>query len=130
MYTRFAKILYDILYIVHRILNIILYIIYRILYIIQLGNTVLPRLLKVTIPPFTCTWTIYMETKFSLEKSIHSIYNLKTKLRTFPGASRVSQSKFEANRSRSSCVMIRQTNKQTKKHLDINRYYIFSVSLE
>ena len=42
----------------------------------------------------------YRETKFSLLKSTNLTENLKTKLRKFPWLSRVSQSKFEANRSR------------------------------
>ena len=46
--------------------------------------------------------------------------NLKTKLRTFPLFSRVPQSKFEANRSRGSFVMIGHTNKQILL-LHINR---------
>ena len=54
----------------------------------------------------------YRESKFSLLKSTHSTKNLKTKLRTFPFVSWVSQSKFWANRSRGFWVMIGQTNRQ------------------
>ena len=57
--------------------------------------------------------TFYQETKFSLFKLPHSIQNLKTHLRTFPWVSRISQSKFEANRSRDSFVMIGLTDIQT-----------------
>jgi len=64
----------------------------------------------------------YRETKFWLLKSTHSTWNLKTKLRTFPWVSRVSQSKFEANRPRGSWVMIGQTNKQTAR--DYNFIFI------
>ena len=39
---------------------------------------------------------------FPIKKSIHSIYNLKTNLRTFPWISRISLSKFDANQTRGS----------------------------
>ena len=65
----------------------------------------------------------YRETRFSLFKSTHSTKNLKTKLRTFPRVSRVTQVKFEANLSRGSWVMIGQTNRQTDKK--ILQFYIY-----
>ena len=52
----------------------------------------------------------------------HSIQTLKTRPRTFPWFSWVPKSKFEANRSRGSWVMIRQTNKQT--NWDYNFIYV------
>ena len=55
----------------------------------------------------------YRETKFPLFKSTHSTF--KTKVRTFPWISRVSQSKFEVNRTSGIWVMIWQTNRQTPK---------------
>ena len=42
----------------------------------------------------------------------------------FPWVSRVSQSKFEANRSRGSWVMIGQPNKQTNTQTEITTSYI------
>ena len=55
---------------------------------------------------------------------------LKTKLRTFLWISQVPQSKFEANRSRSSSVMIGQTNKQTpKQRLQLYIYWKFRALL-
>ena len=68
----------------------------------------MPKVLKVTSainPHFK---------KFLLLKSINSTKTLK-KLRAFPWFSRVTTSKFEANRSRGSLVMIGHTNKQTVK---------------
>ena len=68
----------------------------------------------------------YPETKFSLFKSTHYIKNLKTWLRTFLWASRVPQSKFEANRSRGSWVIIGRTNRQTEikiLYIQIYTYY-------
>ena len=60
----------------------------------------------------------YRETKFSLLN--HDPLNLETftKLRTFSWASRVPQSKFEANQSKGSEVMVGQTNR------DYNFIYI------
>ena len=57
---------------------------------------------------------LYQDTKYSLLKSNHSPWNLKTKLRTFPWLSPVPQSKFETNRSRGSWVMIGQTNRKAE----------------
>ena len=57
----------------------------------QLGNPALPRLLKLLPPAHTAhtahTATILLRTKFSLLKPTHSIWNLKTNLRTFPWVS-------------------------------------------
>ena len=64
------------------------------------------------LPPFTRTKTILSG---NLIFTFHSTKNIKTMLRTFPRVSRVSQSKYEANRSRGFRVMIGQTNKQTPK---------------
>ena len=88
------------------------------------GNPELPMLLKVisTVYPQLTDLTRKLNFLLSFLKSTCSIYNLKTKLRTFPSISRVIRSKFEANRSRGSWVKIRQTNRQTNR--DYNFIYI------
>ena len=70
----------------------------------QLRNQTLPRLN--TSPPF----------------ALGRAKDLKTKLRTFPWVSRVPQSKFMANWSRASIVIIRHTNRDYYLIYNIYRY--------
>ena len=74
--------------------------------------------------PMFSMYTLYMYNLYSICNSIHTTQNLKTELRTFPRFSRVPQSKFEANRSKVSSVMIRQRNNQ-KLQLYITRYILW-----
>ena len=65
----------------------------------------------------TRTWTILPRNQIFAIK-------VKTKLKTFPWVSRVPHSKFEANQSRGSWVMIGQINKQTEKQISTLYIYI------
>ena len=77
-------------------------------------NPALHRVLIVTPAVYPHLDDFNRETNFSLWKSTNSTLNLKTKLTTFPWFTRGPQSKFEANQSRVSWVMIGQTNRQTE----------------
>ena len=82
-------------------------------------------------PPTSSKSRVVNFSYFSLLKSNRSIKNPKTKLITFPWISRVTQSKFEANRSRDSLVMIGQTNRQKdEQRLQLSIYRIQMILLK
>ena len=82
-------------------------------------NPALPRVLMITTAVYLC---LVISCHFPLKKWALSTSNLNTKLITFMWFSWVPKSKFKANRSRGSWVMIGPTNR------DYNFTYIHSIN--